>query len=189
MAQTRFNNDPARISKKLQQMTDQGRYILNTPGNGESPFYMADPHIIMQKWGGNLQTNSVSIENELRGMNRSINNKDILGQDNYQNPQYQTTTQRIQYPVCTQLYTEQSRATMPAWTIRDQEQPRWMFLPLNPQEHVCIPFHNNISTRILEKDYYVETIPQLTHDTSLLPPLQTDVASSSFYSNNRRPYL
>ena len=27
-------------------------------------------------------------------------------------------------------------------------------LPLNPQENTCLPFLNNLSTRILEKDYY-----------------------------------
>ena len=49
MAETRFNSDPCRISKKLQQMTDQGRYIMNMPGNGEHPAYMADPQIIIWK--------------------------------------------------------------------------------------------------------------------------------------------
>ena len=34
MAFTRFNDDPCRVSKQLQQSTDQGRWILNVPGNG-----------------------------------------------------------------------------------------------------------------------------------------------------------
>jgi hypothetical protein len=28
------------------------------------------------------------------------------------------------------------------------------YLHLNPQENICIPFHNNISSRIVQKDYY-----------------------------------
>jgi hypothetical protein len=29
------------------------------------------------------------------------------------------------------------------------------YLPQDPQENTCFPFENNISTRILEKDYFV----------------------------------
>ena len=25
---------------------------------------------------------------------------------------------------------------------------------MDPQEHVCIPFHNNVASRIVEKDYF-----------------------------------
>jgi hypothetical protein len=49
---------------------------------------------------------------------------------------------------------EQPRATHPAWTARDLEQSHFSYLPMNPQEHVCRPFQNNLSTRILEKDYF-----------------------------------
>ena len=37
MANTRFNYDPCRTVKKLQEATDIGRYMLNTPGNGLRP--------------------------------------------------------------------------------------------------------------------------------------------------------
>jgi hypothetical protein len=47
---------------------------------------------------------------------------------------------------------------MPAWTARDLEQVDWYTLPLNPQENTCMPFQNNISTRIVEKDYFVEKV-------------------------------
>jgi hypothetical protein len=50
---------------------------------------------------------------------------------------------------------EQPRATDPAWTARDLEQSHFSYLHLNPQENVCIPFQNNLSTRILEKDYWI----------------------------------
>ena len=53
------------------------------------------------------------------------------------------------------VFTEQSRAIMPAWTARDLEQTNWYILPLNPQENVCYPFENNLNTTILEKDYFV----------------------------------
>jgi hypothetical protein len=41
---------------------------------------------------------------------------------------------------------------------RDLEQVDWYTLPLNPQENTCTPFQTNLSTRILEKDYFVQKI-------------------------------
>jgi len=151
MASTRFYYDPCRTIKDLQQSTDPGRYMLNVPGNGDKPAYMEDPHIRIQKWGGNLRTNSINLESDLKGITRPMN-RDCLGKDNY-NTNTMSSSQ-ITYPSCHTLTTEQSRAIMPAWTARDLEQANWNSLPLNPQENTCIPFLNNLSTRILEKDYY-----------------------------------
>jgi|UniRef100_A0A6C0HD68 hypothetical protein len=167
MAETRFNSDPCRISKKLQQMTDQGRYILNMPGNGEHPAYMADPQIIIQKWGANLRTNSINLESELLGVNRPLS-KDCLGKDEYQ--RFDFKSRAIQYPVCSNLTTEQSRTIMPAWTARDLEQVDWYYPPLNPQENTCMPFQNNLNTRLLERDYFVAKVPcNLSNDYTPLP--------------------
>ena len=151
MAFTRFKYDSCRTKKELQQATDPGRWILNVPGNGDNPPYMEDPQIIPQKWGANLRTNTINLESDLRGVNREIG-KDCLGKDEYQ--KYDVPNSLIQYPTCNQLTTEQSRATNPAWWYRDLEQTDWQYPPLNPQVNVCIPFQNNLSTRILEKDYF-----------------------------------
>jgi len=152
MACTRFNYDPCRTKKQLQQSTDPGRYILNVPGNGDTPCFMNDPHIISQKWGGNLRTNAINVESELKGINRNTN-RDCLDKNQYQN--YNVQSSAIQYPVCNSMYTEQSRAIMPAWTIRGVEKDSWLqHVHINPQNHTEIPFLNNIDTRILEKDYF-----------------------------------
>ena len=82
MAFTRFKYDDSRTMKELQQSTDQGRWILNVPGNGTKPHYMEDPNIRIQKWGGNLMTNHVDIENSLRGITMN-NNRDYLDQSQY----------------------------------------------------------------------------------------------------------
>jgi hypothetical protein len=169
MASTRFNSDPCRISKKLQQMTDQGRYIMNTPGNGESPCFIEDPQIILQGWGANLRTNSINLESELFGVNRK-SSRDCLGKDEYQ--KFNFNSSAINYPTCKNLFTEQSRAIMPAWTARDLEQVDWYTLPLNPQENTCMSFENNLSTRILEKDYFVSKIPcNLSNDRNYSLPV------------------
>lgn len=167
MAFTRFHDDPARIQKQLQQSTDPGRWILNVPGNGETPSYMEDPHVRIQTWGGNLMTNSILLEGELRGVGRTLG-RDCLGKDQYKNFQVSNSTS-IQYPSNNILSTEESRTIMPAWTARDLEQTNWAYLPLDPQENTCLPFHNNISTRILEKDYYVPKIPCLSNNQDMLP--------------------
>lgn len=151
MAFTRFKYDDARTKKSLQQATDPGRWIISVPGNGVNPYYMEDPHIIPQKWGGNLRTNTINLESDLRGVNRHLS-RDCLGKDEYQ--KYNVSNQAIQYPTCYTLTTEQSRATNPAWWYRDLEQVDWQYPPLNPQANVAIPFQNNLSTRILEKDYF-----------------------------------
>jgi len=152
MANTRFYYDPCRTKKSLQQSTGPGRYILNVPGNGADPCYIEDPQIIIQKWGANLRTNTINLESDLLGVNRKIG-RDCLGKDSYTS--YNVPNSQIQYPTCSNLYTEQSRAIMPAWTARDLEQVDWYTLPLNPQENTCLPFQNNLNTRILEKDYHM----------------------------------
>lgn len=153
MANTRINYSSCRTIKHLQQSTDPGRYMLDVPGNGDKPGYMSDPNIIIQKWGANLRTNTIHLESELLNLNRNLN-RDCLGKDNYET--HKVPNRAIIYPVNTTLTTEQSRAIMPAWTARDLEQVDWYTLPLNPQENTCLPFQNNLSTRILEKDYFNE---------------------------------
>jgi hypothetical protein len=167
MANTRFYYDPCRTKKSLQQSTGPGRYILNVPGNGADPCYIEDPQIIIQKWGANLRTNTINLESDLMGVNRKMG-RDCLGKNLYTN--YNVPNNAIQYPTCNNLYTEQSRAVMPAWTARDLEQVDWYTLPLNPQENTCMPFQNNLSSRILEKDYHMPF--QLT-------PLCTDPNSTN----------
>jgi len=175
MANTRFFYDPCRTKKHLQQATGPGRYILNVPGNGADPCYIEDPQIIIQKWGANLRTNTINLESDLMGVNRKVS-RDCLGKDNYQS--YNVPNSPIEYPTCNNLFTEQSRAIMPAWTARDLEQVDWYTLPLNPQENTCFPFQNNLNTRILEKDYHVpmqfQPLCADPNSTSTLLPVAQD---------------
>ena len=167
MAFTRFKYDDCRTKKSLQQSTDVGKWILNVPGNGDKPCYMNDPHIILQKWGGNLRTNTINLESELKGVNRHAN-KDCIAKDEYQ--KYNVANQAIQYPTSSILNTEQSRATNPAWWYRDLEQSNWQYPPLNPQANTCFSFENNLSTRILEKDYFTPKRDcVLTENKNMLP--------------------
>ena len=151
MSLTSIRNEPCRISKELQQSTGSGRYALNVPGPGSDVCFMEDPFIRLQKWGANLMTNTINLESNLMGLDRSLN-RDCLELNNYNS--YNSKSRKITYPSC-QPFTEQPRASMPAWTVRDLEQNNFDILPLNPQENVCYPFHNNLNTRLLERDYFV----------------------------------
>ena len=177
MAFTRFKYDDCRTKKSLQQATDPGRWILNVPGNGSTPCYMEDPQIIPQKWGANLRTNTINLESDLRGVNRNLS-RDCLGKNEYQ--RYNVQNQAIQYPTCTQLTTEQSRATNPAWWYRDLEQVDWQYPPLNPQANTCLPFQNNLNTRILEKDYFTPKRDCVLDETKQMLPTSFNLIRGNY---------
>ena len=143
MAFTRFHDDPDRIMKRLQESTDQGMYYLNQPGNGDKPPFFNDPQIILQKWGANLHEDRIKVESELRGIHNKLSRTQhsIL-----------LTTTPIVYPTYSDEVTSQPRSTNPAWNARDLQQFSFAPLYLNPQENVELPFHANISTRILERN-------------------------------------
>ena len=168
MSFTRFHDDPCRIHKQLQESTGPGRYALNVPGNGEKPCFMEDPFIRLQHWGANLRTNPIDLDSDLKGLSRTLNRDCMPGNGHIEQG---TASDKIKYPSCHPM-TEQPRATHPAWTARDLEQVDWYILPLDPQENVCIPFANNLSTRILEKDYFIAKAPCLTNTNP--PPLYSD---------------
>jgi len=143
MAFTRFKDDPARVIKYLEETTSIGKYHLNTPGNGLNNPYIDDTHIILQKWGANLQSNSLLVENELRNLNRPLS-RDL-------NPYKRVDSQSYQFPV-KNFNIDESRASLPAWTFRDKDNVR--VHPLKIQNKtITIPFQNNLQTRILEKDF------------------------------------
>ncbi len=143
MAFTRTNHDEARTLKRLQQSTDVGRWILNVPGNGISLPLIEDPHIRMQKWGANLHTNTINLESNLQGRNA------ILGPDIAQ-PIIKTMA--LQYPSNRDLTTDQSRATLPAFTFRESTRTNPHFPLFNPQDHVYTKIP--VNTRIVAKSEY-----------------------------------
>ena len=148
---TRFHDDPLRIEKQLQQTTDIGRYIMNVPGNnGDKPLYFEDPHIRLTQWGANLRTNTVNLESDLKGMSRKLN-RDCKSQNNYMDKSV------ISMPLVyseTPSYVQESRYSHPAFEYREVPNQRWDFPLMDPQLNICKQFENNLSTRILEKDYY-----------------------------------
>ena len=150
MAFTRFHDDPARISKRLEESTFTGRYQLDRPGPGvDMPFY-EEPTQRLQSWGANVRTNTVNLESDLRGMTRKLHRRDPLETNDY--TRHSVQTQPLALYSIAQPYVEDTRASHPAWMYRVFEPARWETPLLNPQANIEPPFSRNIHTRILEKD-------------------------------------
>ena len=159
MAFTRYHYDEIRVKKNLQESTGPSRWILNKPGNG-TPLFFDDPHIRMQEWGANqMETpnnHPIDISSELDGRSRKLSKLSYLNE--YQNNGI--NAKKIEnYPVYKKSFTQNSRFTNPSWLYRDLEQANWGYPMENPQLNTCIPFQNNLSTRILEKDNFVPNNP------------------------------
>lgn len=157
MASTRYNYDKCRTQKKLQESSGPGRYMLDTPGQGLYLPFVNDPQIRLQCWGANLMSvrngHPIDIDSDLIGLNNGITKFQTSGKfPNNNNINSKVVSN--DYGVKKLPYTDESRSTHPSWMYRDLEQSRRYPLILNPQEHVCIPFHNNLSSRILERDNY-----------------------------------
>lgn len=155
MSFTRFHDDPARIRKQVEESSFAGKYALNTPGPGDKLPFMEDPQIRLQYWGANLMTNTVNLESDLRGLTRKTN-RDLIQYNDYKLAS--TSGSSTTYPK-SDPFIDESRATHPAWMFRDIEHKRWEEPLLNPQANLEKGFHDNIQTRILEKDYFVPRIP------------------------------
>ena len=144
MASTRFNHDSARINKQLQESTGLIRYQLDAPGPGIDTPYFEDPQIRIQKWGANLGNNTTDLESDLRGINRKLSRDNV---------EYQSMTpSSYTKPYDTQpTFVDETRATLPAWTLRDLERPRWNTSFHDVQSNTEVPFRNQESTRIQQK--------------------------------------
>ena len=151
MSFTRFHDDPNRMRKQIEESSFPGKYALNTPGPGDNLPFIEDPQMRLQRWGANLMTNTVNVESDLRGMTRKLN-RDVIELNSHKKKEVEGRL--VSYPV-TESFVDESRATHPAWMYRDLEQPRWEQPFLNPQANLEKRFHDNIQTRILEKDYFV----------------------------------
>ena len=152
MALTSIRNEPCRIKKELQQMTDMGRYQIATPGPGSNVGFAEDPHLRLQKWGANLRTNTINTESDLMGLTRSLT-KDCASLNNYET--MSAPNQRLNYGTI-EATTQETRAEDPAWTLLDQSNMRWEYPLLNPQTHInkSPVMYGGRSSRVEQKNEY-----------------------------------
>jgi hypothetical protein len=152
MAFARFHDDLYRIKAQAQDSSFSGRYNLDVPGPGVNLPFFEDPHLRIQRWGANLQTNTIGLENDLFGLTKKLNCDSM--ESDYKN--FAATSSTVSYPIANPTV-EESRASHPAWMYRDLEHPRWELPWTNPQANIEKQFHDNIQTRILEKDFFKGT--------------------------------
>ena len=162
MSFTSFKYDAARVKDRLNRATIQGRYYLNVPGPLNSSCYMEDPQIRLQGFGANNMSvnggHPIDIDSDLSGRGRIL--KKGCPEDNYPFKKL-VTTEKVKYDNCNSFGSDQTRTTHPARNYRALEQSLIQPLYLNPQENVCFHFHNNINTRLLERDNHVPKLPCL----------------------------
>lgn len=148
---TRISNDEIRIRKGIEISTFEGRYHLNAPGPGVNVKFNSDPQLRLQKFGANLMTNKVDIEDNLMCRIRPVS-RDYLAIDEYKNNKI--LSKKIEYGVeSDKNYVLESRTELPAWTFRgiDQQYDRFGNLWINPQDNIERNFNHNIQTRLMEK--------------------------------------
>jgi hypothetical protein len=143
MAFTRFSSDDARQQKRLEESVYTGIYHLNTPGNQLA--FIEDPHIRLQKWGGNLRTNTCNLEGDLRGTNKPLSRHTL---PNKKVPTKKTNHSSASFNISETL------STHPSWHYREATQHRNHILLDDPQRHIFESFE--VDVRRLEKDQFTK---------------------------------
>ena len=152
MSFTRFHDDPNRILKTNLETSAMNDYVFNVPNNTESTsVYFEDPHLRMQKNGNTLCNNLIQIESELKTLGRNLN-RDHINKNDY--VKQQSIKMYIRPSNIKKNITNESRSSHPAWMLKGTGTYEPAYLFKDPQNNVEIPFHMNLDTNILEKDYY-----------------------------------
>lgn len=184
---TRFYDDPGRIIKSNQISTEPGRYMLDTPGNGTKPYYMEDPQIIPQKWAGNLWTHSVDIQSSMLGLDKTMNRDCLITTGSLcgRTPKPEIIAHPIEYPISRALTTDQSRATNPAWMLREEDQSYRIPLMFNAQsnDRIFQTFQYDSSTRIAVKDQFVRPTYCIATDTNFYGLPSESITNPNTHSN------
>ena len=150
MAFTR--DDEATIKCKLLSSSNSLNYMLNVPGNGSNPSFLLDPHIRLQKFGGNIGRNIVDLNSSLLGINKNLTKHDFTL--NSRDPKIQTEFIKNESPTIDFSITDQSRAVLPAWQLKDLERTNWSYPLHDYQAHFQKEFVSNIDTRLHSKDSF-----------------------------------
>lgn len=185
MACTRYTNDRGRIEKQNMMLTNAGRYALDTPGPGDQMAFNADPHIRIQKWGANFRDNMMDINSDLRGLTRPLT-RDLPEVNDHK--KWSVSSSAPTQHGESNYVTDDSRATHPAWTYRETELNRFEPTLLNPLDQLEKPFHYDLNTRILERDYFKPSpvplaIAGTMRQNTGYAPFQQNLGGISTYGN------
>jgi hypothetical protein len=142
MSNTRIGNDRGRIQYNLQVSTGPVRHTIDTPGVSD-PMYIADPFIRAQRFGGNLYTDAIDASTSLRnGLPARPTEFSIAEWMRTPVPA------PIHFPEDDRVFTENSRATEPAFALRGTVMDRTPHFPLyDPTVQYETPFLCEVFTR------------------------------------------
>ena len=138
MAFTRFHDDPCRIMKRLQESTDAALYAYNVPGPGNSLPFVEDPHVRLQLWGANRDTDVVRLESSLRGLGKPLSRVMASSTLHPSTPSFPSLAAEI---------TSAPRADAPAWQLRGRTTPWVAVLPPPAILTDPVPDETRIATR------------------------------------------
>lgn len=147
MTSTKIFNDKVRKEKQLDEITFQGRYTMNVPGNGTMMPFIEDPYVRLDKWGANFATNKIDLDSHLKNLDRKLN-KDFVDLNQpskikIKEPNYPSESFNI----------KSSFISEPAWHLKEREDT-YIFELGKDVELKTIPFQHNLGTRLYEKDMY-----------------------------------
>ena len=154
MSFTRFKYDEARIIDENKRRTFEGKYQISKPGPGGDAPFLEDPYTRLEFHGANLTTNKTDLESDFRGLTRKLN-RDLITNNDYK--LNAVKTESLSYSKMNP-FTQESRASHPAWTYKDLEQSRWEIPFINPQANIEQPFNFNVNSRVLAKDNFLPKI-------------------------------
>ena len=151
MSFTRFYDDESRIRKQLAESTFLGRYMLDAPGPGKTPF-AEDCYLRLQRFGANVRSNGADIESDMRGLTRKCN-RDHLEFNNHTSAAVRSSA--VNY-MNAKPFVEESRYSHPAWEPLEYDNVRTHSVkPFgNLQARTERPFGHSAPSRMEEKDNY-----------------------------------
>jgi hypothetical protein len=173
--------DGCKTTDDLRLTTGPGRYQLDVPNGYCDASYVKEPTTRQQRWGASLNAQYIKtdVESDLLNMSRPTT-RTACGQ---YNPQTNKVNQGSTVPPKETSFPQVfSRLIDPPCTGRAQGWNRWEWLCDNPQETVMVPFDNQVTTRLQQKDQFRPCIPKPVDTNALLPaPLSYD--KGSMYDN------
>jgi hypothetical protein len=148
--------------------TGPGRYQLDAPPQYCNACFAPEPTIHQQKWGASHNANYIKtdVESDLLNITRPT----TKAQCNQYGPNTNkiNKSQTVAPKECSFPQTH-SRLVDPPCTLRSSGWNRFEWLCENPQEGAMMPFDNNITTRLQQKDQFRPCIPTPIQSQSILP--------------------
>jgi hypothetical protein len=175
---------------QLAQEIGPGLYQLTRPDNQVVPVLPRDPRFIAQTSGVSVSKNTslIDIDSELIGISRNLTRCPDRKYMPDANASFHCGAQTGKVrngcqpfdKVCVDnteilkfadngLYSEDTRLSNPACTLRGTGWNRWEALPMQPQERVTEEFDFQINTKLLSKDNHRPCLPNPMDQYSTYP--------------------